>query len=372
MPTTLSRPPATAPRPSSRRGEHARGSLPPSPPIGNREGSAVGRPLTRYLDADGRARELLAIPGYAGSTLVLDRDAATLCDRRLLAHLAADEPPENAALVCRHYLADASGRGCRHVRPEDLETDPLHQGVRDGRALAAATSRPHDDAGEDTRRHAREGVPTAPEGCVGEGGQAQRSEGCEPDGGSRGAVPLEIETPVFDGRGNAYRLAPLGGEGSTPQLRWCRRRVDAEDGRWEQTALREVVAALESYEPMRTFTERAIAACRHDRRVLVTRVCCELERLCASPVVLNRGLREAVLDAVDRRGMSMSEIALRCGIVKRDRRGKVSGETSWLARRVGIMPEGGEREITPWVHSDVLATIARRGLGVSPREVELP
>jgi hypothetical protein len=67
----------------------------------------------------------------------------------------------------------------------------------------------------------------------------------------------------------------------------------------------------------------------------------------------------------------MSEIALRCGIVKRDRRGKVSGETSWLARRIGIMPEGGETEITPWIHSDVLAVIARKGLGISPREVEL-
>jgi len=26
---------------------------------------------------------------------------------------------------------------------------------------------------------------------------------------------------------------------------------------------------------------------------------------------------------------------------------------------------------TPWVHSDVLALIARRGLGLSPREVEV-
>ncbi len=67
----------------------------------------------------------------------------------------------------------------------------------------------------------------------------------------------------------------------------------------------------------------------------------------------------------------MSEIALRCGVVKRDRRGNPSGETSWLARRIGIMPEGGEKEITPWVHSDVLAVIAREGLGLSPREVEL-
>jgi len=62
---------------------------------------------------------------------------------------------------------------------------------------------------------------------------------------------------------------------------------------------------------------------------------------------------------------------VRCGRVKRDRRGNVSGETSWLARRLGLLPEGGERVPTPWIHSEVLALIARRGLGLCPREVEL-
>jgi hypothetical protein len=67
----------------------------------------------------------------------------------------------------------------------------------------------------------------------------------------------------------------------------------------------------------------------------------------------------------------MSTIAIRCGRVKRDRRGNESGETSWLARRLGLLPEAGQVMPTPWIHSDVLALIARRGLGVSPREVEL-
>ena len=122
---------------------------------------------------------------------------------------------------------------------------------------------------------------------------------------------------------------------------------------------------------MRTLTEQAIAQHEKDHNVSVTRLRSELERLDGSPVVLNRRLREAVLDAVDRGGTSMSEIALRCGVVKRDRRGKVSGETSWLARRIGIMPEGGEKSITPWIHSEVLGSIARKGLRISPREVEL-
>jgi hypothetical protein len=67
----------------------------------------------------------------------------------------------------------------------------------------------------------------------------------------------------------------------------------------------------------------------------------------------------------------MSEIAIRCGRIKRDGRGNESGETSWLARRLGLLPEGGHDAPTPWIHSEVLALIARDGIGVSPREVEL-
>ena len=42
---------------------------------------------------------------------------------------------------------------------------------------------------------------------------------------------------------------------------------------------------------------------------------------------------------------------MRCGRTKRDRRGGLSGETSWLGRRIGELPEGGEAEPTPWIHS---------------------
>ena len=97
----------------------------------------------------------------------------------------------------------------------------------------------------------------------------------------------------------------------------------------------------------------------------------ELNRVDASPIVLNRGLRDAVLAAVKERGLTMERIAIRCGRVKRDARGAESGETSWLARRIGMLPEAGKTAPTPWVSSDVLALIALNGLGVSPREVEL-
>jgi hypothetical protein len=96
----------------------------------------------------------------------------------------------------------------------------------------------------------------------------------------------------------------------------------------------------------------------------------ELARVERSPIVLNRRLREVTLACMQREELSLSEIAIRCGRVKRDGGGGQSGETSWLARRLGLLPEGGKDAPTPWIHSDTLALIARRGLGLSPREVE--
>jgi hypothetical protein len=318
MSPSLSSPVPTRRPFESRRDPHAR-SLSRVVQIPRRnETTLAGNALASYCDGEGRTRELLALPAHAGSVLVVDRDARTLCDRRLVAHLAADEPPENALLISRYYLQDIDGRWCRRVRPEDLQRAPFAPGEHDIRG------------------------------------------------------PLEEQaTCMKDRHGNVYRLGLLPGERSTSQLRWSRRLAGSDESAWEQVRLRDVVAAFESYEPMRTLTQQAIADHRDAPDVLLTRLYSEFERLCTSPIVLNRGLREAVLDVIERRGTSMSEIALRCGVVKRDRRGRVSGETSWLARRIGIMPEGGERAITPWIHSDVLAAIARKGLGISPREVEL-
>jgi hypothetical protein len=302
----------------SRRDPHARSHPRPSRLSAHRDPIGTRAPLARYLDGQGRVRELFALSGYGGSVLVLDRDGATLCDRRLVAHLAADEPLENAELVCNHYLQDTKGRWCRRMRPEDLRIAPLAREA-------------------DRVRH-----------------------------------DLDSRDALIAGRdGNAYRLSLVPGARRILQMRWCRGAAESDDSGWEQISLREVVGAIESYEPMRALTEHTIALHDKDRSVSVTRLRSELERLDGSPVVLNRRLREAVLDTVDRGGTSMSEIALRCGVVKRDRRGKLSGETSWLARRIGIMPEGGEKAITPWIHSEVLGTIARRGLRISPREVEL-
>jgi hypothetical protein len=275
--------------------------------------------LDCYFDPGGRPREVVVQPGRAGSLLVVDRDATTLGDRRLVAHLAADEPRTNAVVVCCDYLRNPD-RWCRSVTREDLEGTPIANSQLD---------------------HAG-------------GQQADETGG------------------LVDRDGCIYRLAPVPRAASIPELRWQRLpTAGSSDGRPKTLCVRSVIGALESYQPIRALTERALASPGKDRDISVSTLRGELERMNSSHIVLNRGLREAVLAAVGKQGLTMSEITLRCGRCKRDARGNRSGDTSWLARRIGLSAEGGRRRPTPWVHSDVLALVARQGLGISPREVEL-
>ncbi|MHB8243128.1 MAG: hypothetical protein ACYDHN_14205 [Solirubrobacteraceae bacterium] len=285
------------------------------------QSSIVGRRsrrLASYTDHAGQLREVISQQGAAGTMLVLDRDPGAAGDVRLLAHLSADEPPENAALVCSHYLLDTRERGrrCRAMTPEDLCRAPI------------------DDALVSTTSSKREGS-------------------------------------LIDAGGSVYVLRRVDAHTSIPHLRWCRREgTCAEPGPLGPVSLRDVVAALESYEPALALTHSALALHREDPAVSTAVLAAELVRIQESPIVLNRKLREAVLAAMEREQLSMSEIATRCGRVKRDSKGNESGETSWLARRLGLLPDGATHRSTPWIHNEVLALIARRGLGLSPREVE--
>jgi hypothetical protein len=277
--------------------------------------------LARYTDWRGAVREVVARPGSGGSVLVIDRDVATLGDRRLVAHIPSDEPTENAEVACRCYLQQARRERCRcrRLTPEDLRTAPLeHAAVVDPSAVSVA-------------------------------------------GG-----PQEIEAP-----GHRYRLERLPTGMSIPELRWCRESSSGGGGVTRPISMRAAIACLESYEPVRALTREALTRHADDCGVSTAVLRVELKRIQESPIILNRGLRDAVLAAVERDGLSMSEIAIRCGRVKRDSAGNVSGETSWLSRRLGILPEGGRDTPTPWIHSDVLALISRDGLGISPREVEM-
>jgi hypothetical protein len=254
---------------------------------------------------------VLAFRGAACSVLVVDRDALTLTDRRLVAHLAPDEPAKNARCVCDEYLANEDRGGCRAVTAEDVERSPVDDGG-DGAACAA--------------------------------------------------------DPVIHDAAGAFALAAVAGSRWIPELRWV---GHAGSSSGHTLSLREVIGRLERYEPAREVTRAALARHARDPMVSVCALRAELARVDASRIVLNRRLREAVLEAMRTEGLTASEIAIRCGRVKRDARGNVTGETSWLARRVGLVPESGQRAPTPWIHSDVLGLIARCGLGVSPREVEL-
>jgi hypothetical protein len=313
-------PPATAHRTRRSQLRRANGSAQRARP---RKSIGTGlelQPLGSFADRRGRRREVIAELAHAGSVLVVDRDAQTRGDRRLLAHLGADEPPENAELVCRRYLEDAraGGRSCRRATAQDLEIEPFARGVEE--------ERPFDI-------HAHSAVTAERLGC-------------------------------------SYCLSLCEGTLSIPELRWRRCPAGTLGARGETVSLREAVGRLERYEPMCSLTERALRAYGRDADVSIAVLRLELARVRESPIVLNRRLREVVLATLEREQLSMSEIAIRCGRVKRDSKGNESGETSWLARRLGILPEGGKSAPTPWIHSDVLALIARRGLGIGPREVE--
>jgi hypothetical protein len=318
-------PTISATRPVVRRASRQQAGIPgcrERPHARPRPLSPQRHPLGSYIDWQGCPREVLARDGAAGSVLVVDRDAGTRGDLRLVAHLAADEPAENAALVCRRYIEDIRGHHwrCRRVTAQDAQTMPF--------------------------------------------AEAEESEL------SAGMKLADAE--LIDHRGRLYRLELIETGMSIPELRWQRHGPSAAAGGCEQVvSLRQAVASLESYEPLRTLTLRELALRRCDTGVSTTGLRAELVRVQNSPIVLNRGLREAVLRSIEREGLSMSEIAIRCGRIKRDGKGNESGETSWLARRLGLLPEAGQQLATPWIHSDVLALISRRGLGVSPREVEL-
>jgi len=288
----------------------------PTPAMDAAPGAGTSPPasrLDRYTERDtGASREIVRLPIADGSALIVDRLAGTHGDPRLLARLAADEPGKNAQILCAMYLADESRGSCRPVTAADLEA-------------TATTETPHACAVRELR----------------------------------------------DDSGTLYCVRTVAFDRRFPELRWTRSILAHPAERFETVRLREVIARFEDYEPARSITANALATHRNDGTLSTCCLAAELVRLDESPIVLNRRLREAVQARLARGDVTMSEIAIRCGRVKQDRRGNTSGETSWLGRRLGLLAEGGADQPTPWVHSDTLALIARDGLGLSPREVEL-
>jgi hypothetical protein len=213
----------------------------PRQPGGERHGS--------YTDDSGRRREIVTVAGAAGTVLVIDRLTGSLGDARLVSHLATDEPAENAGILSAMYLAEECRSGCRPMIATDLG-DEFGEGVSPPDTPAVDTLDVH--------------------------------EGASFTGNLR------------DARGRTYVLTNLQTDTSIPELRWCRHVSTHETEQPEVLRLREVIGALESFEPMRTLTSAALRRYEQDPGVSIVMLRAEFERVCASPILLNRGLREAV------------------------------------------------------------------------------
>jgi hypothetical protein len=285
-------------------------------PKQSKRGSCLGR----YREDDTSAvRSIVALAGAGGSVVVVDQLAGTKADARVIACIAAEEDPGNAALIAQLYLADENRGRCRELTREDLAAPPTKEAG---------------DAGQDDE-----------------------------------AVADDYTDGVLDGEGVRYSIRELdGGDGAARELRWARRNAG---GVWQALTLRETIGHFEAYEPFMAMTGAAVAANNDDRAVGVATLHCELRRQQDSPIVLNRGIRAAVLRAVNEQGLSLSEIAARCGRRHSGCDDFSSGDTTWLQRRIGVKKEAGSERPTTWVHTDVLALIARDGLGLAPHEVEV-
>lgn len=134
----------------------SRSALPSIPPhaLRRREHAhGLAQRLARYTRPSSLVREIVALPGAQASRLLVDRLAGGLSDHRLLAHLSADEPAQNAKLICHMYLADPR-RACRRLTAQELRTPPLPD---PGMEPAGSASELRDQAGSLYRIRAVEG-----------------------------------------------------------------------------------------------------------------------------------------------------------------------------------------------------------------------
>ena len=262
-------------------------ATPTRPPID--AGQAPRDPAA--LLADYADREVVLLPGAHGSRLVVDRLVDDAGDPRLVAHLTSDEPDLNAVVVTDIYLADPRRRA-RPLTDDDLRRRPL----------------------------------ASPEAAV------------------AGHEPV-----LTDAYGIRFRLAPIDSVGlGPPELRWLRQPPAGTEGPAECVSSRRVVGALEDYEPVRSLNAAAIARHLRDPAVSVATLGLELRRLATSPIVLNRRLREAVVDASLRRGLSLSAMpspaagSSTTGAVARPvrRAGSPAGSASSPTRAPAVRPPG--------------------------------
>ena len=243
--------------------------------------SATSSRLGRYTERDTEARrEIAHLPIADGSVLVVDRLSGTHGDARLLARLAADEPDENAQILCALYLEDESRGRCRPVTAADLDAAPTTE---------------------------------TPDACA--------------------------VRELRDDDGILYRVQTVAMDRRFPELRWTRSILALPAERFETVRLREVIARFEDYEPARSITAHALATHRSDRT--------------SQPAAWrpsSRGSLRARSSSTVGYAKPSSHVSPGAIDDERDRHSlrprqagpsrQTSGETSWLARRIGLASGG--------------------------------
>jgi hypothetical protein len=88
--------------------------------------------------------------------------------------------------------------------------------------------------------------------------------------------------------------------------------------------VRDVIGALERYEPVLSPTHQAVADAVNREDISCRKLTSQLKCVDEGRFVLNRRLREAVHDALDGRGLTVSDIATACGrVARRSRRSQL-------------------------------------------------
>jgi hypothetical protein len=272
--------------------------------------------LRYFTTPEGEPRVFVAMlwaftPGAALYRVMIDRSRIEPSDNRVVGYLFPEEPASNVVPMCGSYLEHPN------VSPNDVPLATLLYRLGWGNELETCQGDLTGNASEVRYRLVRAIIP-----------------------------PLRI-----------------------PQLRWWRCVPLGQAGPGYPVVLRDVCGATQTYSPYLAETTSAIEQYQDDPEVSIVKLREERCNLVKSPIVLNRGLREAVQARVNH-GTSLSQIAQNCGR-RINRKGQISGETSWLSRRMGVMPDGGKSHPTPWIHTDVLNLIAEKGLQVPPHEVEV-
>ncbi len=278
-------PPSTAAQPSRRRSAAHRPVCAPDVEPARRPraaaASSAARPLHRRAAA---AREVLARRGAAGS--VLGRRPRVAHARRTARRW--------------HIWRPTSRRRTRHS-----SVRAISRGRCDSRRPLPALLTAEDPALRAVRRPARDATPSA---C-----RAPRSEPVDRLGRSlppRARASAGCRSPSCAGAGAAGTQHPCRRAGE--RARGDRRRSRA-TSRCARSRCGRLSRAPHAVRSRRPCSGASSPACRRARS-------------CSTGALREAGARDGRAQE-----LSMSEIAIRCGRVKRDRSGNESGETSWLA-----------------------------------------